>query len=282
MYFPQAGVELNPLIPVFVGAAFSLIFGQVGLTGSIGTLPFMVSILNFTSPSVSATNLIYNILTPLGSVYSYRAEKRALWRLGLIAGAGGIIGSLVGPRIRVGVLSDIGLFKILFALLLAALGLRLTFKRYSEIRVGKIEKTTGTIRRHEFTFSDKTYSFQTAPVFFAGILAGTISTTFGIGTGFLLVPFYTTILRLPIYAVAGSALISTLIISSAGTISYATLNSGAAAAPDIRLGVLLGLGGIIGGLASAKVQRRLSSNTLHRFLGVVFIFWSLAYLKQGF
>ncbi|GBE17876.1 sulfite exporter TauE/SafE [archaeon BMS3Abin16] len=282
MYFPQAGLELNPLIPVFVGAAFSLVFGQVGLTGSIGTLPFMVSILNFTSPSVSATNLIYNVLTPLGSVYSYRAEKRALWRLGLIAGAGGIIGSLVGPRIRVGLLADITLFKTLFGVLLILLGIRLTFKRYSEIRVGKIEKTTGTIRHHEFTFSDETYSFQTAPVLFAGILAGTISTTFGIGTGFLLVPFYTTILRLPIYAVAGSALLSTFIISSAGTISYATLNTGALSAPDIRLGLLLGMGGIVGGFVSAKIQRRMSSNTLHRFLGAALIFWSLAYLKQGF
>jgi len=282
MYFPQAGLELSPLIPVMVGAGFSLIFGQVGLTGSIGTLPFMVSILNFTSPSVSATNLIYNVLTPFGSVYSYRSEKRALWRLGLIAGAGGIVGSLLGPRIRVGMLSDIGDFKILFGMLLFALGLRLAFKKYSEIQVGKIEKTAGTIARHEFIFSGETYKFKTTHVFFAGMLAGTISTTFGIGTGFLLVPFYTTILRLPIYAVAGSALISTLIISTAGVVSYATLNSGASAAPDIRLGLLLGLGGILGGLASAQIQRRMSSKMLHRFLGAALIFWSLAYLKQAF
>ncbi|HDH28879.1 MAG TPA: sulfite exporter TauE/SafE family protein, partial [Euryarchaeota archaeon] len=88
--------------------------------------------------------------------------------------------------------------------------------------------------------------------------------------------------RLPIYAVAGSALLSTFIISSAGTISYATLNTGALSAPDIRLGLLLGMGGIVGGFVSAKIQRRMSSNTLHRFLGAALIFWSLAYLKQGF
>jgi uncharacterized membrane protein YfcA len=282
MYFPVAGIELNPLVPVLVGAAASLIFGQVGLTGGIVTLPFMVSVLNFITPSVSATNLIYNIMTPFGSTYSYKREGRMLWRLGFIAGAGGVLGSVIGPQIRVGPLSDIILFKALFGILLASIGLRLFIKRHAEIRVGTVDKTLGTLWRQEFTFSGETYSFLTIPVFIAGTFAGSISTTFGIGTGFLLVPFYTIVLRLPIYAVASSALLSTLIISSTGTIVYSSLNTTVSTAPDLRLGILLGIGGIIGGFVSAKLQRCMSIRTLHKILGAALFLWAMVYLKQGF
>jgi uncharacterized membrane protein YfcA len=282
MYFPVAGIELNPFVPVFVGAVASLIFGQVGLTGGIVTLPFMVSVLNFITPSVSATNLVYNIMTPFGSTYSYKREGRMLWRLGLIAGAGGVLGSVIGPRIRVGPLNDIILFKAFFGILLALIGLRLFIKRHADIKVGMVEKTSGTLWQQEFTFSGKSYSFSPIPVFLAGTVAGSLSTTFGIGTGFLLVPFYTTVLRLPIYAVASSALLSTLIISFAGTVVYSSLNTAVSTAPDLRLGILLGIGGVIGGFVSAKFQRRMSIMTLHKILGGALFLWAMVYLKQGF
>jgi uncharacterized membrane protein YfcA len=236
MYFPVAGVELNPLIPILVGAVVSLVLGQVGLTGGIATLPYMISVLNFTSPSVSSTNLIFVLMSPLGSVYSYWREKRMLWRLGLIAGAGGIAGSFLGPSIRAGPLRDAILFKQLFGLLLVLIGLRLFAKKFKDIEVGRLEKTSDSFWRQEFIFSGKTYSFYTVPVLFAGAITGVISTTFGLGTGILLVPFYTTVLKLPIFAVASSALLSTLIISSAGTIAYYTVSTGISAAPDFRLG----------------------------------------------
>jgi uncharacterized membrane protein YfcA len=200
----------------------------------------------------------------------------------MLAAAGGIVGSFLGPWIRVELLGDITRFKVLFGMLLGSIGMRLFFKRHKDIKVGKVEKTGGTLLKQEFIFSGNLYSFSSIPIFFAGILSGAISTTFGIGTGFLLVPFYTTVLRLPIYAVASSALLSTLFISAAGTGFYALLNFGISTAPDLRLGLLLGLGGILGGYASAKVQRRVSIMNLHRILGATLILWALVYLRQGF
>jgi uncharacterized membrane protein YfcA len=281
MYFPVAGIDLNPLIPVLVGFAASVILGQVGLTGGIATLPFMVSVLNFTSPSVSSTNLIYNITTPVGSIYSYRREKRMLWHLGLLAGFGGVFGSLIGPRIRVGLLADVLRFKAFFGAFLALIGLYLFLKRQAEIRVGKVEKSTGLFSKEGFTFSDTIYAYHPGLVIIGGMFAGIISTTFGIGTGFFLVPFYTTVLKLPIYAVAGAALLSTLIISVSGIVVYYSLDTGASTAPDVTLGLLLGIGGILGGSVSAKVQSRVSSKFLHKLLGAALFLWAMAFLKQG-
>ncbi|MFQ5800481.1 MAG: sulfite exporter TauE/SafE family protein [Candidatus Hydrothermarchaeales archaeon] len=259
----------------------SVILGQVGLTGSIGTLPFMVTVLNFTSPSVSSTNLIYNITTPFGSIYSYRREKRMLWRLGILAGLGGIFGALLGPMIRIGPLGDIAKFKVLFGILLGLVGLRLFLKKHAEIRVGRVETSTGSLSKQGFTFSDTFYAYHTGLVLFGGLVAGIISTTFGIGTGFFLVPFYTTVLKLPIYAVAGAALLSTLIISVAGIVVYYSFDTGVSTAPDVTLGLLLGVGGILGGFVSAKVQKHMSSNFLHKLLGATLFLWALAYLRHG-
>jgi len=281
VYFPVAEVELNPFVPVLLGAVVSLILGQVGLTGGIATLPFMMSVLGFTSPSASSTNLIFVLMSPLGSVYSYWQEHRLLWRLALPAAAGGLIGSFIGPRIRVGPLSDIMIFKALFGILLGLVGLSLFFRRHPHIEVGSLECYSGFSADQKFTFSGTTYGFSHPQVFFAGLVAGGVSTTFGLGTGFLLVPFYTAVLKLPIYVVASAALLSTLIISFSGAIVYSTMHAGVSTAPDLRLGFLLGVGGIMGGFLSAKVQGRMSTRALHKILGATLFLWALAYLKQG-
>ena len=281
MYFPVAGVELNPIIPLIVGAISALIFSQVGLTGSIATLPFMMSVLNFTSPSVSSTNLIYNILTPIGGIYSYKKEKRLLWRLGVTTGIGGVMGALIGPSIRTTILLDSIKFKAVFGLILIFVGIRLVKHRQAHIEVGHVEDTSRNFLNQRFNFSKKTYSYNAIQLLIAGFLVGILSTTIGIGTGFLLVPFYTTILKLPIYAVTGAAIISTLIISTMGIIVYYSLNNGGATSPDIYLGLLIGVGGLIGGLFSAKIQPRFSSNFLHKFLGTILLLWAAAYLFQS-
>ncbi|RMF91695.1 MAG: sulfite exporter TauE/SafE family protein [Methanobacteriota archaeon] len=281
VYFPVAGIELNPLIPVAVGFTLSMLFGQVGLTGSVALLPFMISVLGFTSPAVSSTSLIYNITTPLGGIYSYQRERRMPWRIGLLAASGGVIGALIGPRIRITLLADIGPFKFFFGALLALIALRLFLKAPLHSAPGVVEASKGSLTRASFSFSNTTYTYPPPLVAAAGFTAGIISTTFGIGTGFFLVPFYTALLGLPIYAVAGPALFSTLVISTAGTVVYATLNSGGLASPDPLLGLLFGTGGVIGGFLSARIQMRIRPHLLQKALGIFLLLWALAYLIQG-
>jgi uncharacterized membrane protein YfcA len=63
--------------------------------------------------------------------------------------------------------------------------------------------------------------------------------------------------------------------------AYASLNYGVETSPDLRLGVLLGIGGIFGGFASAKAQGKVSSKTLQKILGALLFLWALVYLRQG-
>lgn len=128
MYFPTAGIELNPVIPLVVGAFFGLAFGQVGLSGAFLSLPFMVSALGFTSLSVRPTNLLINLIAPLGGVYGYFKEKRLSGLLTFSACVGGVPGSLLGAWIGLRFLHDPGLFKVAVGLLLIGMASRLFYE----------------------------------------------------------------------------------------------------------------------------------------------------------
>ena len=71
MVFPTSGVEVNPLIPLLVAFLVSALTTPAGVSGAFLLLPFQVSVLGFTSPAVSPTNLIYNIIATPGGVYRY-------------------------------------------------------------------------------------------------------------------------------------------------------------------------------------------------------------------
>jgi hypothetical protein len=59
--FPVSGVEVNPIIPPLVAFLVSSMTAPAGVSGAFLLLPFQMSVLNFTSPAVSPTKLIYNM-----------------------------------------------------------------------------------------------------------------------------------------------------------------------------------------------------------------------------
>jgi uncharacterized membrane protein YfcA len=62
MLFPVSGVETYAFIPPLIAFVISFFCSMGGVSGAFLLLPFQMSVLNFTSPSVSSTNLIYNIV----------------------------------------------------------------------------------------------------------------------------------------------------------------------------------------------------------------------------
>ena len=81
VHFPVSGVEVNPLVPLLAAFAVSALTAPVGVSGAFLLLPFQVSVLRFTSPAVSPTNLVYNVVATPGGVYRYVREGRVVWPL---------------------------------------------------------------------------------------------------------------------------------------------------------------------------------------------------------
>ncbi len=92
MVFPTSGVEVNPLIPFLVAFLVSTLTAPAGVSGAFLLLPFQVSVLGFTSPAVSPTNLTYNVLATPGGVYRYMREERVVWPLAWLM----VLGTLPG------------------------------------------------------------------------------------------------------------------------------------------------------------------------------------------
>jgi uncharacterized protein len=83
--------------------------------------------------------------------------------------------------------------------------------------------------------------------------------------------------------VAPAALASTFLTSLVGALTYAllALTGRGNIAPDWRLGVACGVGGLLGGYLGARLQPRLPERALRLLLGSVAVGLAMLYLVQA-
>src|SRR3954447_8512612 len=168
VHFPVSGVEVNPLLPLLVAFAVSALTAPAGVSGAFLLLPFQVSVLGFTSPAVSPTNLVYNVVATPGGVYRYVREERVVWPLAWVVILGTLPGAFVGAFLRVTVLSDPDTFKVFVGLVLLYLGGRLLYEVLAGQRTGEgdaaeagrstVRVTEATRLRIEYEYGGKRYA----------------------------------------------------------------------------------------------------------------------------
>jgi len=125
MLFQTAGIEVVPWIPPLVAFVISFFTSMGGVSGAFLLLPFQVSILGFTSPSVSATNQLFNIVAIPSGVYRYIKEGRMVWPLTWAVIIGTLPGVFIGAIVRVRYLPDPKNFKMFVGLVLLYIGGRM-------------------------------------------------------------------------------------------------------------------------------------------------------------
>ena len=81
MYFETAGIEVSLWLPPLAAFVVSFFTSMGGVSGAFLLLPFQMSFLGYTAPSVSATNQLFNIVAIPSGVYRYLKEKRMVWPL---------------------------------------------------------------------------------------------------------------------------------------------------------------------------------------------------------
>lgn len=92
--FPLSGVETYILIPPLEAFGISFFTSMGGISGAFLLLPFQMSVLGFTSPSVTATNFLFNVTGIPGGVYRYARECRFVWPVAMLIVVGTIPGVL--------------------------------------------------------------------------------------------------------------------------------------------------------------------------------------------
>ncbi|HBX22155.1 MAG TPA: sulfite exporter TauE/SafE family protein [Desulfotomaculum sp.] len=321
MYFPVSGVEINPLIPPLVAFIVSSITASAGVSGAFLLLPFQVSVLQYTSPSVSPTNLIYNIVAIPGGLYRFIKEGRMAWPLTWVVTIGTLPGVFLGSWIRIAYLPDPRSFKLFMGVVLLYLGIKIVteftggskkqkaqnkaleqkFKeQVARIKAESNQKVAAglpadavvktksfSMTRIEYEFWGETYSFSTMTVFALALGVGLIGGIYGIGGGAIIAPFCVSILGLPVYTVAGAALAGTFLTSIAGVAFYSILAMTAVGAstnvaPDWALGALFGIGGLAGTYCGAYLQKYLKENIVKVIMASLILFLALQYVIQFF
>ena len=288
-----------------------------GVSGAFLLLPFQVSVLGFTSPAVSPTNLVYNIVAIPSGVYRYIKEKRMAWPLSLVIIAGTLPGVFLGVIIRIRYLPDPKNFKFFVGCVLFYIAARLLYdltpkagalkkrtnaleekfkERSTQIRAQSEAGAVGhlavkTVRfspiNYTYEFYGETFSFNPIILFVLTLVVGIVGGAYGIGGGSIIAPFLLAIFRLPVYTIAGSTLLATFLTSIFGVAFYTIIapiyaHTGLAIAPDWKLGILFGIGGLLGIYSGARLQKYFPARVIKLILGVIILFLSIRYIIQIF
>lgn len=293
--FPISGVETYWWLPLLVAFLVAYASSLGGLSGAYMILPFQISILGFTGPAVTSTNLIFNIFATPGGVYRLFREGRMVWPLAWTLVAGTIPGVFIGSIVRVYFLLDPVVFKLFAGSVLLIIGGKLvhdglTVKDKISNRNNssfKVSQSRFTMKRVSFEFDNQEYGTSTLTLFALAFLVGVIGGTYGIGGGAILVPILVTFFRFPVYTISGAALLETFVTSLTGVISYSTIayfktGERLLIAPDWFLGGLLGLGGFIGIYLGARSQKYLPSRFIKLVISIGILFVAGKYILGFF
>lgn len=318
MLFHTAGVEVSPWIPPLVAFVISFFTSMGGVSGAFLLLPFQMSFLGYTNPSVSATNQLFNIVAIPSGVYRYWREGRMVWPLTWIVVAGTLPGVFIGAFVRINYLPDARNFKLFAAAVLFYIGLKMirdlmgkisggknktaAEKRFQELVRDFRRKTGGPgrgkqkempvvavcrfdLKRLCYTFYGEQFDVGFWGIFALSFIVGIVGGIYGIGGGSIIAPFFITFFGLPVYTVAGAALMGTLVTSVAGVVFYqamAPFYPGFSVAPDWLLGILFGLGGMAGMYLGARCQKYMPAKAIKWMLAGIIVFTAVKYLVAFF
>ena len=318
MLFPVSGVKTYIYIPPLVAFAVSFFTSMGGVSGAFLLLPFQMSFLHFTSPAVSSTNFLYNIVAIPSGVYRYMKEGRMAWPLTIVVIIGTLPGVFIGYYIRVLFLPDPRAFKLFVGCVLLYIGIRLLYEVTGKAVAGKakmnsleekfrqrskkikenqqakivaglppeavVKTLSFSLQKVEYEFWGEIFSFNTVSMFMLAFIVGIIGGTYGIGGGAIIAPFCVAVFHLPVYTVAGAALMGTFITSIAGIVFYSVIpaKTGLATSPDWLLGFLFGIGGFAGMYLGARLQKYIPQKFIKIMLGMLIVYVSLTYIVQFF
>lgn len=222
----------------------------VGISGAVFLVPVQVSLLHTPSPSITPTNLLYNLIATPGALARYAARGIASAPLTSALVIGTLPGVVIGAVIRVELLAGPDAFYLVIAAVLAPLGAWLALGR------SPAERTPPKP-------NDKR-------IIALALLVGTIGGIYGIGGGSLLAPILVGV-GFSMVEVAPAALASTFLTSIVGVAAYAilSLRTSGSIAPDWIVGVGIGVGGLLGGFLGASIQPRVPEELLRRGLGLL-------------
>ena len=237
------------LLGAAIAFGLAVLTTPAGVSGAVLLLPVQVSVLGVSSPSVTPTNLLYNVIATPGGLYRYWRSGALRRDLAATLLVGTLPGVVLGAALRVELLPGQRPFLLVVACVLGPLGLWLLLG--SPHRAARAVPTTSLLRLLAFG---------------VGVIGG----IYGIGGGSILAPILI-MLGYTVGDIAGAALLSTFVTSIAGIVTFELLSTREPGhvGPDWAVGLAVGLGGLLGSYTGARLQPHLPEEGLRRLLGAL-------------
>jgi uncharacterized protein len=169
---PVIGPGWREVVALVAAYVIAVVTTPAGISGAVLLLPFQVSVLGTPSPSVTPTNLLYNVVSTPGALYRYWRQGQTGGRLALLLIAGTLPGVIAGSVIRVKLLPGPHVFDVVVAAVLIPLGVWLLVSQRS-----RSDEPGGPARQ-----------IPAAVLVLLAVAVGCVGGIYGIGGGAILAP----------------------------------------------------------------------------------------------
>jgi len=286
LYFPIAGVSMNPLVAMGIGWLVGFLSGVFGVGGGFLMTPLLVFI-GIPAAVAAATDSAQITAGASSGMVSHARLGNVDFKMGLAMVAGSWPGGFVGVR-AVHHMRAMGSFdfylKLLYVLLLGFVGITMFVEglralrgvsQASEPGPGRIASFFARLPlQMDFPKSGLTTSFFEPAV--AGVAVGILAAFLGVGGGFILVPVMIYIIGIPTRVAVGTSLFQIMLTCIYVAIEQAASNH----TVDLLLALALFFGSTLGAQAGVLASRRLRGEQIRVLLAIIVLGVMLALLYR--
>ncbi len=309
-FFTTANTYMNPLVVLLGAFLIGVLFVIMGAAGGLFTAAFQITVLGTKGPiginaanTIKPTNLFLTLCSPITGLISYFKDKRFAWPVAIFFALGILIGAFfIGPTFSAKYL-PMKAYKFYLGIICLIIGFKLfheslpsTIEKKKALKaivqkfnkavkeaketgkvadLGRVEFDKFNIVKFNMRFWGETFVAKPLVMFFGGVLMGMIAASFGVGGGFMFMPFMTTFMGYPMYLAVPIALAGTFATSCGGIAKYILMGY----SPDWLMAVCIAAGAIGGGMVGPKIQKRLPEIFLKRMLALALIIVFMKYTK---
>ena len=307
-YFKTGGMYMNPLV-VFGGAfIIGVLFVIMGAAGGLFTAAFQITAIGTKGPiginagnTIKPTNLFLTLCSPITGLATYFKEKRFATPVAIPFAIGIIIGAFfIGPPLSAKYL-NLAAFKFYLGIICLVIGVKLYIESLASsiekkkamkaivdkfnkavkeakesgkaLEMGGIEFDKFNFIKFNMRFWGETFVAKPMMMLIGGVVMGVIASSFGVGGGFMFMPFMTTMVGYPMYLAVPIGLAGAFSTSVGGIAKYVMLGY----QPDWIMAALIAAGAMCGGVIGPKIQKKLPEIFLKRMLAFALILTCLKY-----
>ena len=236
------------LLLVIIGLGAGTVGSMLGVGGGIMMVPAL-SYLGITPTQIASTSLFAVSSTSVSSTVEYSRQRRIDYKLGVLMAAVAVPGAIIGAVLS----GNLGLdqFRLYFGILLVLAGIYILYK--NSILKENVKPKMPARYRYLAVSS-------------ASLVAGIISSLFGVGGGVIFVPVMLLVLGIGMHRAAATSQLILMITSIAGVLTHVALGH-----PDYLFAIALSAGAFAGAQIGARKSKSAKDLLLQKILGGVLI-----------